>query len=559
MEAMSLKVPDELEQTPDVPPAAMPLGADLPARWPAAATLAAWVIVLGGAGLRVIRYAAARSLWLDEASLAMNFVRRSYAGLLRTLDHEQGAPLGFVLATKAATNVLGINEYGLRLVPLLAGVLALPVMLALLRKSVRWEAGLIALALFALAESGLYYSSEVKQYSMDALATTLILYVGVSALREGYTQRNLVALLAVGLAGPWLSFPSLFSLAAVGLTLAGRSVSARRWGEVRSLAFIGAGWLAMFVLLYFVSMRDIARNPFFKQFWRNSFLPFPPQGIGDLRMYLTMFFRAFPDALGVSFHPDHEMTEIGALVGVFFLVAIVILALRRDWKLGLLFIPVLLCIVASMLKLYPFSNRLLVFAAPIFVFGMAFTFAWIMDLCRTRRDRAVAWSLLIGCLIVPATVSAAHLWPAPPRQETRDAMATIARKKQSGDVVYVNRLTREPFDFYAPRFGLSGMRIDPPGDDRDIDKDPAKMTPMITEISRHERVWLLMTAVHPNTRTDQYVNQALLPRGKKLLDQSGPGYRLMLWDFRGAGAVNGAATKQSPPPTTTKAGDGVGS
>ena len=69
-----------------------------------------------------------------------------------------------------------------------------------------------------------------------------------------------------------------------------------------------------------------------------------------------------------------------------------------------------------------------------------------------------------------------------------------------------------------------------------------------------------MTAVHPNMRTDPYVNQALAPLGKKLLDRSGPGYRLTLWDFRDTPPAPNEppTTKASPPPTATKAGDGVG-
>jgi hypothetical protein len=299
----------------------------------------------------------------------------------------------------------------------------------------------------------------------------------------------------------------------------------------------------MFLVVYFVSMRAIARNPFFTNFWRNSFLPFPPHGLGDLRMYVTMFFRAFPDALGVSFFPNHDLTEIGALAGVFFLVALVVLAVRRDWTLGLLVIPVLGVIVASMLKAYPFSNRLLVFLAPVFVLGMAVTFAWVMDLCRTRQDRAVAWSLLVGVLIVPATVAAAHLWPAPPRQETREAMAIIAREKKPGDRVFVHRLTREPFDFYAPRFKLEGMRLDPGAiEPREIEPDPTRIAQAVAEVTKYPRVWVLFTAVHPNMRTDQYLNQALQPLGKRLLDKNGAGYRLTLYDFT-----------QRPTPATTQA------
>jgi predicted membrane-bound mannosyltransferase len=70
--------------------------------------------------LRIWQYAANRSLWLDEAALALNIVNRSFIGLLLPLDNNQQAPLGFLIIQKAFTIVLGNSEYSLRLFPLLA-------------------------------------------------------------------------------------------------------------------------------------------------------------------------------------------------------------------------------------------------------------------------------------------------------------------------------------------------------------------------------------------------------------------------------------------------------
>ena len=66
-----------------------------------------------------------RSLWADEAVLALNIVNRSYWELLQPLDYEQGAPVGFLLVEKLAIGVFGNNEYALRLFPLLSGIISL--------------------------------------------------------------------------------------------------------------------------------------------------------------------------------------------------------------------------------------------------------------------------------------------------------------------------------------------------------------------------------------------------------------------------------------------------
>ena len=77
----------------------------------------AWVPVLGeldmlalGVLLRLRAYFHNRALWLDEVYLALNLVPRSYAELLQPLDHDQGAPLGFLLATGATSAQTGTFE-----------------------------------------------------------------------------------------------------------------------------------------------------------------------------------------------------------------------------------------------------------------------------------------------------------------------------------------------------------------------------------------------------------------------------------------------------------------
>src|SRR5215207_11463259 len=78
------------------------------------------LIVLGGL-LRLRQYLTGRSLWSDEAMLALNIVNRNVSGLFKPLDYDQGAPIGFLLVEKISHLLFGRNEYSLRLFPLIAG------------------------------------------------------------------------------------------------------------------------------------------------------------------------------------------------------------------------------------------------------------------------------------------------------------------------------------------------------------------------------------------------------------------------------------------------------
>src|SRR5215208_6687635 len=107
------------------------------------------VLLLLGALLRIRQYLTGRSLWVDEAMLALNIVNRNFGGMFQPLDYDQGAPIGFLLIEKLFNSLLGKNEFALRLFPLLVGLLSLWLFHLLLRR-VTNKAGLFtALALFA--------------------------------------------------------------------------------------------------------------------------------------------------------------------------------------------------------------------------------------------------------------------------------------------------------------------------------------------------------------------------------------------------------------------------
>ena len=65
-------------------------------------------IVAGIIRLRV--FAARRSLWFDEAAVAMNLVQRSFRALLQPLDHEQTAAPLFLWGERVAVLVGGNTE-----------------------------------------------------------------------------------------------------------------------------------------------------------------------------------------------------------------------------------------------------------------------------------------------------------------------------------------------------------------------------------------------------------------------------------------------------------------
>ena len=85
-----------------------------------------------GVLLRLWWFYDARSLFLDEANLALNIAELSYADFFYPLKYQQYAPPLFVCIVKASTVLLGLNEWALRLPALIFGLLGLMVFYRLL-------------------------------------------------------------------------------------------------------------------------------------------------------------------------------------------------------------------------------------------------------------------------------------------------------------------------------------------------------------------------------------------------------------------------------------------
>src|SRR5215218_9288249 len=129
-----------------------------------------------GVVLRLVRYFADRSLWLDESLLSINLMTRSYRGLLETLDYNQGSPIGFLWAERFVLDLFGDSELALRLFPLLVGLASLGLFYLVSRSILDQVGTLVGMILFATMEPFVRYSAEVKQYGLDVAVSLALVY-----------------------------------------------------------------------------------------------------------------------------------------------------------------------------------------------------------------------------------------------------------------------------------------------------------------------------------------------------------------------------------------------
>jgi hypothetical protein len=336
-----------------------------------------------GVVLRFLGYFRNRSLWFDEAALAVNIVERPVAGLFRPLGFHQGAPVGFLVVEKILSSVLGPGEFALRLFPLACGLLTLFLAAVVARLYVSHISVPLAVALVALNPSLIYYSSEVKQYSTDAMVTLLLLWGFATLAKSDLSGLRVAELAAIGSAAVWFSHPAVFLLSSAGIVWLVSSRSDKR--RVVRLSLVLAVWATSFGTLYLFSLRHLANDQALLNFWGQYF---PPTPIGAHTA--AWLFDVFSASM-------HDPGGLAILPGMFFFVVGWAGLFRRSPTLSwTAFGTWAALLLAGFTHTYPLGGRLLIFAVPIVVLLVAEGVAIVCD----RLPHAQLVEVALACLIL---------------------------------------------------------------------------------------------------------------------------------------------------------------
>jgi hypothetical protein len=565
--------------------------------WPRAAVGAAWAIMGLGAALRLASFFSNRSLWEDEAFIALNIRGRSFAGLLSPLDLNQVAPVGFLLSEKLATRLLGPADWVLRLTPLLASLAGLPLFYAVARRVLRVPGALIGLLLFSVSIYVVYYAVEVKQYGTDVTVTLLLLWCALRWMESRASRPRKLILVGAGALALWFSHPALFILGGVGtaMLLAGpgepgvgagvgaASAAVSRWtGSKRRLKplvppDVGSAlrtdsppsqvmvrsadpaksdaparwntplvvafccWAISFAFVYFVSLRHHVDELYLLGFWAKGFAPLPTSG-SAVRWYVDAFSALFTDPVGLDFS---FACQVFAVLGG--------IALYRANRaaLAMLTVPILFALLASLLKRYPFQGRLLLFSVPLFLLLIA---AGLDALLRARPQLGRGIAALLGFIlvlrpVVGALVGLEHFprqeVPWPPREEMKPVMQYLQAHYRPGDAVYVYSYAAPAFAYYAPVHGLDQVRFQTFFSRQ---SDDASLANALAPLRGNRRAWVVLAHVYIGAGrvngAENYLN-ALDRMGYRQDHFGAQGADLYLFDFsdqNGRGTVTSPAT-----------------
>jgi len=393
---------------------------------------------------RIVQYAFNPAVWMDEALLALNIMQKTFGGLIGPLDYNQAAPAGFLLVTKTFVQILGQGEYVLRLFPLISSLCAVVLFYKLLRTYVDLKVQLIALALFVFSSGLLRHSVEFKPYSTDILITVVILFTGLSLLSKTLNLPEALRFGCVGACVLWFSFPAVFVLAGVGLTLALLYVTEKRWLEFKHLVCCVGMWITSFFILYIISLSHTQSNVLLEGYWAQHFMPIWPKSFANL------LWPVYSLAQMISHPAQIQQNWLGFLI---FTVGAVVIFKRNRYELMIWITPIVMTMFASGFHRYPFWGRLLLFYVPVI-------YVLISEGCLYFWNRSNILSkctayILIGIFLFSPTVSAyKHIIEPVTPKDIRPALRYIQDHLQEPDYIYVYYGAIPAFRYYEKRFGF---------------------------------------------------------------------------------------------------------
>ncbi len=396
-----------------------------------------------GAYVRLFQWNAARSLWLDEALIARSLVSRGYVELVaEPLQGEQAAPVLWLWASRLSIDLFGDHERALRVVPLIGGLAALVLGWLLARRLLPAVLVPVAVALMVLSPTLLYFSNEVKPYSVDVAVVLALVLLALRIPRGSGPGRPVQVLALAGSIAVWASFASVFALTGLSIAIV---LGALRAGGLRRAvltALVLSAWVLSLGVAYVAVLHRLSDSQVLSGFWGYTF----PDRAADLPTWLLrravdlsddpLELRVWPIALLLLAFGTYRLWRYE----------------RRSWLLATAAVPV--AVVAAALSAYPFASRLALWTVPLAAIALAAVLPHHLQSGRALMAGAAALTLVAA----PAAASSLrqthevlHV------EELRPVMEQLQVSMRPDDLVLVDIPAKAPYDFYT---GLTGLGRD---------------------------------------------------------------------------------------------------
>ncbi|MBC8334111.1 MAG: hypothetical protein H8E29_02500 [Anaerolineales bacterium] len=450
--------------------------------------LALMAVIALGILFRARHYLAGRSLWLDEAMIALDIIQLSFWELTQQpLPYQQGAPIGFLFFVKTTTLFFGDSEYAFRLYSLLTSCASL-FLIAILAKRYLNKAGTIfSVALFASSSTLIYYSAETKQYMGDVAASLFLLVLLSSQLMKSFSSREIIFFTFTNIMILWFSHSVVFTVAAVGIVLALHYLK-QRDKKALSYAIINLSLSGISAsLLYWFHLRPLSASDFLRSFWEDAFVPIPP----TIQWFGKFWASILQNPLGLDGH---------SIILFLLLLGGIVFLWRTKWQVALaLLLTMAFTFVAGLIQKYPLAERMMLFSVPIFLLFFGAGLDKLSSLIKSK-NLSFGITLLLAAYILYSPVSSSFEKLKAPlyREHIRPSMGYIKDHFKEDDTIYVYYFAEPAFLFYLPKYHLENSPYILGGNHQGQPND------FLNEIDELDgRVWFIFSHVHENASINE--------------------------------------------------------
>jgi mannosyltransferase len=397
------------------------------------------VILLLAFGLRLYRLGA-ESLWYDE-TVSAHLAGKSLPDLIA---HTAGDihPPGYYALLHVWTRMVGNTDFALAFFSLAFGVLLVALAYKLGARVFGIKAGVLAAFLVAISPYNIWYSQEVRMYTLGAVLGMLVLGAVMALLTQPLSGRSakngwLALYVLCGALGLWTLYYFAFLLVAVNLMVD------LWWFKTWRRGRVGWRWMARWGLAQVAVLALYA--PWIPVAWRQATNPpVPPwRGVVALLDLLVETWSAL--SLGQSVDPARiwPVFLVFAAVFGFGLVSRWLRPRQQGglhggdslpWLLaGYTFIPVLLIYVVSSVTPLYHVRYVFTYSTPFYIIlGSGLAWLW-------KRWRLVAWAALAAIVVGSGiSVRAYHTDPRYASDDHRAAVGYLVDQWRPGDAILVN-------------------------------------------------------------------------------------------------------------------------
>lgn len=380
---------------------------------------ALYVVIGLGIGIRIFQFLYNRSLWYDEATLALNIVQKDFVQLAAPLDYNQVAPILYLYLQKSLTLLLGEHDFVLRIASVIGGILFLYLSYVLSKLFLDKTGALFTSAILAMSYPLVYYTTEAKPYILDALTfvTLYFFYFKSTKNRKWKIYFSIGGIVAV-----WFSFSSIFALTSIALfSTVEQFISKISQKKIIAQLGMHLPWVISFLVNYYFIISGHSNTGQMTNFWEQHFMPsiFP---IDDFLIWNAKHFaQLFYTILG--FGKWISLLSIGlCLVSIFQIIK------NKDFKILMFCFPLILHLGLSWMHIYPFAERLILYAA--------FTIAFLITYGLNKIENNFSSILLIAILSINLSFILFKKLPIE-REEIKPAITYLNKNLRSDQQLYI--------------------------------------------------------------------------------------------------------------------------